>query len=211
MPRKRREAGNLELIGGQLCLDFTNTYTQTELLHHEYLHSYPDLLAWSRHAGLLDEVQTQYLQQEALRDSPAAVTIFERAIALRGIIYRLFVAVAHRQTPPDADVNALNAWLADAPGRPQLLASGAGFVWQWRQNAHTLDAMLWPIVWSAADLLTSVDLSRVRQCAHVEGCDWLFVDSSKNQSRRWCSMQLCGSQAKTRRYYQRKRGGGGQA
>jgi predicted RNA-binding Zn ribbon-like protein len=209
MARKRREAGNLELIGGQLCLDFTNTYTQTEVLQHEYLHRYSDLLAWSRHAGLLDDAQTQQLQQVARQDSPAAATVFERATALRGIIYHLFVAVAHQQSPPETDIMALNNWLAEAPGRPQLTAAGSGFVWQWRQEAHTLDTMLWPIAWSAADLLTSSDLPRVRQCARSEGCDWLFVDSSKNQSRRWCSMKLCGSRDKTRRYYQRKRGGGG--
>lgn len=206
MARKRREAGNLELIGGQLCLDFTNTYTQTELLHHEYLHSYPDLLAWSRHAGLLNNAQTEQLQQEAQRDVQAAARVFERAIALRGIIYRLFAAAAHQQIPAVADVTALNVWLAEAPGRPQLLAAGPGFVWQWQQQVQALDTMLWPIAWSAAELLTSPDLPRVRQCARSEGCDWLFVDSSKNQSRRWCSMKLCGSRDKTRRYYQRKRG-----
>jgi predicted RNA-binding Zn ribbon-like protein len=64
--------------------------------------------------------------------------------------------------------------------------------------------MLWPIVRSAAELLTSEDLGRVRRCGR-EGCDWLFVDSSKNRSRRWCSMEMCGSRVKSRRYYYRKR------
>jgi predicted RNA-binding Zn ribbon-like protein len=207
MARKRREAGNLELIGGQLCLDFANTYTQTEVLHHEYLHRYSDLLAWSRHAGLLSDDQMQHLYQKAASDPGKAAAVFERAIALRGTIYCLFAAVAHQQTPLPADVTALNAWLVEAPGRPQLVSSGAGFVWQWQQDSNALDTMLWPIAWSAADLLTSPDLPRVRQCARSDGCDWLFVDTSKNHSRRWCSMNLCGSRDKTRRYYQRKRGG----
>lgn len=206
MPRKRREAANLELIGGQLCLDFTNTYTQTEVLHHEYLHRYPDLLAWSGHAGLLSDDQAEQLDQKAVYDSAMAAAVFDRAIALRGTIYRIFAAVAHQQTPLPADVTALNVWLAEAPGRPQLVSTGAAFTWQWRQDSSALDTMLWPIAWSAADLLTSADLPRVRQCARSDGCDWLFVDTSKNQSRRWCSMNLCGSRDKMRRYYQRKRG-----
>lgn len=207
MARKRREAGNLELIGGQLCLDFTNTYTQTEVLQHEYLHCYPDLLAWSRHAGLLSDDQARQLDQKAADNPTMAAAVFNRAIALRETIYRIFAAVARQQTPLPADVTALNAWLAEAPGRPQLISTGAVFTWQWQQDASALDTMLWPIAWSAADLLTSADLPRVRQCARSDGCDWLFVDTSKNQSRRWCSMNLCGSRAKMRRYYQRRRDG----
>jgi predicted RNA-binding Zn ribbon-like protein len=210
MAHKHREASNLELIGGQLCLDFTNTYTHTETLHHEYLHCYPDLLAWSHHARVLSADQVQALGQKAGRAPAEAVAIFDRAIALRGLIYRIFSAAAHRQRPAGADITTLNGWLTEAPGQLQLLSAGEGFTWQWRQASDAPDAMLWPIAWSAADLLTSTDFQRVRQCANSDGCDWLFVDTSKNQSRRWCSMNLCGSQDKTRRYYQRKRDQGGQ-
>jgi predicted RNA-binding Zn ribbon-like protein len=104
---------------------------------------------------------------------------------------------------------ALNNALAGSPARLQVLASGEKFEWQWLQNMDALDGMLWPLAWSAADLLTSAGLARVRQCARSEGCDWLFVDTSKNGSRRWCSMNLCGSRDKGRRYYRRKRAIGG--
>jgi predicted RNA-binding Zn ribbon-like protein len=205
MARKHREAGNLELIGGQLCLDFTNTSTQTEVLHHEYLHSYADLLTWAQHAGLLSGEEVQRLRDKAAGDPIQAAAVFDRAITLRATIYRIFATTAHHQAPAVAAIMALNAALAESPARLQVLASGEKFEWQWLQNMDALDGMLWPIAWSAADLLTSANLAQVRQCARSEGCDWLFVDTSKNRSRRWCSMNLCGSRDKGRRYYRRKR------
>ncbi len=205
MARKRRAADNLELIGGHLCLDFANTFTRTDVLNHEYLHCYTDLVAWSRHANVLTAPEAENLQQKAAHYPAEAATALEQALALRETIYRVFSAVAQQQAPAAADITALNVVLAQSPGHLQLLASGEDFKWQVVQNTDVLEAMLWPIVWSAADLLTSTELRQVRQCARREGCDWLFIDTSKNQSRRWCSMNLCGSRTKARRYYQRKR------
>lgn len=205
MARKRRSAGNLELIGGQVCLDFANTFTHTEVLSHEYLHSYADLLDWSQHARILTPAEARQLRQQAVLSPLEATATLDRALALRETIYRLFVAAAQQQSPAAEDVAALNRLLAQAPGYVQVGVTGEGFVWQLVQNTAALDAMLWPIVWSAAGLLTSPDLRRVRQCARREGCDWLFVDTSKNGSRLWCSMNLCGSRMKARRYYQSKR------
>lgn len=205
MARKRRNAANLELIGGQLCLDFANTFTRTETLNHEYLHSYADLIDWSQHVRLLSVAEAEHLRQQAVQSPTEAAATFNRALALRETIYRLFAAAAQQQPPAAEEVTALNGLLAQAPGYVQIGVTDTGFVRQLIQNTTALDAMLWPIVWSAAELLTSPELRQVRQCARREGCDWLFVDTSKNSSRRWCSMNLCGSRAKAHRYYQRKR------
>jgi predicted RNA-binding Zn ribbon-like protein len=175
------------------------------MLSREYLHSYTDLLAWGHHAGFLSSDETQRLRNKAANDSSAATAVFDRAIALRATIYRIFAAVAHGQVLARADITDLNIKLAELPARLQVVGSREKFVWQWLQDAETLEGILWPIAWSAVDLLTSADLLRVRQCAHSKACDWLFVDTSKNGSRRWCSMNLCGSRDKGRRYYQRKR------
>lgn len=199
-----RNAGNLELIGGRLCLDFANTFTISEAINHEYLHSYTDLVVWGRHVGTLTDTEVENLNQAARLPAEAAAA-FEQALTLRETIYQIFVAVARQQAPAPADVARLNVVLARAPGYRQILAIGAGFEWQLVQNFDALDSLLWPIAWSAADLLTSTALQQVRQCAHHEGCDWLFLDNSKNQSRRWCSMRWCGSRVKARHYYQRKR------
>ena len=68
--------------------------------------------------------------------------------------------------------------------------------------------MLWPVVQSAVDLMTSPELDRVGQCADDRGCGWLFVDTTKNRSRRWCDMRDCGNRAKARRHYAKKKSEG---
>ena len=193
----KRTADNLELVGGCLCLDFANTVSaHVEGQDREYLSTYGELVAWSRHAGILTGDDADALMSGATRCPDSAAAVLERAIALREVIYRTFSALAAQRQPTPPDLAVLNVVLRDALHRLELRPSAGGFA---------LDRVLWPIVRSAADLLTSEDLDRVRECAR-EGCDWLFVDTSKNRSRRWCSMSLCGSRVKARRYYRRGKG-----
>jgi predicted RNA-binding Zn ribbon-like protein len=205
MGKKERRASNLELVGGRLCLDFANTVSsRTEVVRREYLTTYGELVAWSRHAGFLTDGEAEALLRNATRRPDEAAAVLDRAIVLREAIYRIFSAIAGHQEPEDADLDALNGVLHEALARLEVRPSADVFEWAWVLDEDGLDQMLWPAVRSAADLLTSEDLTRVRQCAR-EGCDWLFVDSSKNHSRRWCSMDMCGSRVKSRRYYQRKK------
>jgi predicted RNA-binding Zn ribbon-like protein len=205
MSRGERRAANLELIGGAICLDFANTTsTRSQEVRRDYLPSYGELLAWCRHAGILTGDETKALQGQAARQPDMAASVLERAIALRETLYRIFAAIAQAQPPAAVDLMALNAALRQALARLEVVPTQDGFEWGWAQGEDDLDCMLWPIVRSAADLLTSESVRRVRQCAR-QGCDWLFVDTSKNRSRRWCTMDVCGSRVKMRRYYQRRK------
>ena len=67
----------------------------------------------------------------------------------------------------------------------------------------TPDAILWPVAVAAADLLTTRDHPLLRECASDE-CSWLYLDTTRNHSRRWCDMKGCGNKAKVRRYRQRQ-------
>jgi predicted RNA-binding Zn ribbon-like protein len=201
---EERSAGNLELVGGWLCLDFANTVsTRIEGLRKEYLGSYEDLVAWGRHALILPDDDAQALVLTAARQPELMAAALDRAIAVRETIYGIFLAVVDGREPARQDLADMNTLLHDALARLEVSPSAQGFEWTWFVDRYDLDRVLWPVVHSAAELLTSGDLGQVRQCAR-EGCDWLFVDTSKNQSRRWCSMSLCGSRVKARRYYRRK-------
>jgi len=82
------------------------------------------------------------------------------------------------------------------------------FVWSRADATDSLTAPLRPVVRSAAELLTSDLVDRVREC-HGDDCTWLFLDQSRNRSRRWCSMESCGNRAKVRRHYRRRQGADG--
>jgi predicted RNA-binding Zn ribbon-like protein len=123
---------------------------------------------------------------------------------LRETIYQIFWAIADHRKPAETDLAVLNAALREALARLQVRPAADGFEWAWVTDEDSLDRMLWPVARSAANLLASEDFGRVKKCAG-ETCDWLFLDTSKNRSRRWCMMGVCGSRAKSRRYYRRKK------
>jgi predicted RNA-binding Zn ribbon-like protein len=196
----------LELLGGRLCLDFVNTVdSRLGDPRQDLLTNYADLVQWSYHVGILSEKERQDLSQASLHSSIEASKTFERAITLRETVYRVFSAVAHARAPQRADLDALRDAFAEAMLHASLVPSAEEFVWDWLECEDALDAILWPITSSAIELLTSAQIKRVKQCPGVGDCGWLFLDTSKNGSRLWCSMEDCGSRAKMRRQYARKR------
>jgi predicted RNA-binding Zn ribbon-like protein len=196
----------IELLGGRLCLDFVNTVDPRLGDHlHDFLTSYSDLVQWSHHAGMLTEEEQQNLSQAALYRPVEAGHAFERAIVLREIVYRIFSSVAHAIVPQKADLDALRDVFAEAMFHTSLVPTTEGFTWHWLNLEDAFDCMLWPIACSAIELLTSAQARKVKQCPGVGDCGWLFLDTSKNGSRLWCSMEGCGSRAKMRRQYARKR------
>ncbi len=202
-------AGTLGLLGGRLSLDFTNTADWHASDHPaEFLTSYSDLVAWSQHVGILTEHRAQRLLKEAARHPVDASTVLERAIALREAIYRIFSAISHGHPPQAADLATFNAELSGALAQSRIVSTAEGFTWDWAGAEEAMDQMLWPVVHDAAGLLTSEELDRIGQCAD-DRCGWLFLDTSRNRSRRWCSMEACGNRAKARRHYKRQRAGRG--
>jgi predicted RNA-binding Zn ribbon-like protein len=198
-------ASSLKLLGGRLSLDFANTadwHASEDPV--ELLTSYSELVDWSVHAGVLTGHQGQRLLEEAVRRRAEAATVLERAITLREAIYRIFAAVSREQAPREADLAILNAELPRTLARSRIVSVPEGFAWDCASGEDTLDGMLCPVVRDAADLLTSGEMDRVRQCADGR-CGWLFFDTSRNRSRRWCSMEDCGNRAKARRHYERSR------
>ena len=207
--RSKREptsASTVGLLGGELCLDFANT-VEPRLGEHrsDYLASYADLVRWARHAGSLSEEEARRLLLEAGRKPSEAMAAWERAVELRERIYRIFSAVAYGEEPEASDLETLTATHRKALAHYRIVRTTEGFGWD-PVEGDELERPLWLVALSATGLLTSGKLQRVKACPAGEGgCGWLFYDASKNMSRRWCSMEGCGSRAKMRRLYARKR------
>lgn len=197
-------AATEEMVGGRLCLDFANTvhsfYAEEK---HDELESYAELLEWSRQAGVVTDAEARRLLREANAHPVKANRALERAKALRDAIFKIFAATTAARSPERDDLMILNSVLAESLTHARIVAGVDGFVWGWNEEDR-LDQLLWPLARSAADLLTSDELSRTRECGG-ESCTWLFMDTSKNRSRRWCDMKGCGNRAKSRRHYERKR------
>jgi predicted RNA-binding Zn ribbon-like protein len=194
-----------KLIAGALCLDFVNTLTWRgdPAEGDERLHHYDQLIYWARHAGAIGQRDARALLGEARCRPQDARRVLESALALREAIARLVLA---RGRGPSADVALLNRLLAEAPRRTSVMRTSDGFAWSTEGEPERLDQPLWPVAWSAADLLVSERLADVQTCADRR-CGWMFLDVSRSRRRRWCSMEDCGNRAKVRRHYERAKRG----
>jgi predicted RNA-binding Zn ribbon-like protein len=191
--------------GNWLCLDFTHTLDDRYSDYpKELLGSYRDLVFWGQYVHILKDDQAQRLLEKGASRPAEASTALKRAIDVREVIYRVFLALAEGVAPEEVDLTTLNAALAEALSHACIVSRDGSFVLDWAGKEDALDVILWEVMRSAADLLTAEELSAVRACA-AEDCRWLFLDMSKNRSRRWCDMKTCGNRNKAHRHYERKK------
>jgi predicted RNA-binding Zn ribbon-like protein len=199
-----RPEENLKLESGWLCLDFANT-AEWHLSDHpaERLTNYAELIAWARAINLLPDRAAQQLLRAADQRPTEAARVLDRAVALREAIYHIFVAVAAGKSPSADDQTTLNTELTRSMSKSRLVWNKANFDWGRQSEDGDLDQVLWWVLRSTTNLLTSEDIQRVGVCADDRGCGWLFHDTSRNRTRQWCSMRGCGNRAKARRHYEK--------
>jgi predicted RNA-binding Zn ribbon-like protein len=184
----------LRIVGGDVALDFVNTEDGDPLV--ECLRGYGDLVAWSVLVGLFSAEEGERLVGEADLRPEDAEAVYRDALRLRGALYGVFRALAEGGDVPERDLETLRGYEREALSRGKLVQGDRGFSWEWK-DGRDLAGMLWLVAHAATRLLTSGDLDRLKLCA---GCYWVFLDASRNRSRRWCTMEVCGTDAKMRRY-----------
>jgi len=189
------------LLGGALCLDFVNTVEWRGVPERaERLTDYGELLIWAEAAETIGRKERARLAALAEQRPDAAAAARAKAIALREALADIFTA----DTSSPALLDQLNAWIDRAPGRRRLAAGAQGYAWAAEAAGDAFLAPVWPVLWSATDLLVSGQAARVRSCGDRR-CAWLFLDTSRSRHRRWCSMEGCGNRAKARRHYKKHR------
>jgi predicted RNA-binding Zn ribbon-like protein len=194
----------IELSGGALALDFANTIGGTHVRPtHDHLRSYGDIARFGVLAGSLAPSVSRHLQDRAQRDPKRAEAVYELGIALRESIWAVFSALASGDSPREADLELIGDAAAAGAARSRLVLDKNGVTWSLGSEADELERPLWDIARSAADLLTSGDHDRIKECASTT-CEWVFLDRSRNRSRRWCDMSDCGNRAKARRFQAKK-------
>lgn len=185
-------------IGGDPSVDLVNTVDWTSKgPDFERLTSYERLTRWAEGAGLLSAADAKGLRQQAAAHPRKAKAAYEGARWLRWVLQRLFEKIAAGE-PPGPALDELNEMLSEALRHLRVATTGEGGGWDWRGRGEDLESVLWPVIWSAATLLTSTEADRLRVCGGPE-CGWMYVDRSRNGLRRWCQMETCGTREKSRR------------
>lgn len=184
-----------EFLGGNLALDFANTvHCQGMADPGDDLKTAADFVGWAAQAGLLRDVETSQLGR-----THADEARFRRALALRELLYEIFSRAAKGKKPQPEALRAFQSLYQNAIRHAEFHLVTNRYRLMWPAATHPLERVLHKIARSAANLLTSEALTRVRQCSG-ETCSWLFVDNSRNGMRRWCDMKACGNRAKVRRF-----------
>jgi len=189
-----------------LCLDFANTLYWRGTEHAEGLRNFGELVGWCRVNGILDDDASSAAARWMEKYPQQTAAIYGDAIVMRAPMYRALYAIAESKTPESRDIAAINHALDLAPVRRAIVHREKGFGWRVERDGFSAASLLAPVLWSAGDLMVSSEAARLRHCAN-ETCMWLFLDDSKNGSRRWCSMQACGNRAKAHRHYLKTRSG----
>lgn len=194
-----------EMIAGNVCLDFVNTLDDRPSDEpKELLKTYYDLAKFGEEAGLLTVAQLDRLFEKVYLKKGEAERALRAARRLREALHEIFWAFLWKSAPPDAALEVLNKNVQDAALQSRLVAQNGHLEWRFDELTSSFDAVLWPIARAAGELLASNDMELVRACS-APTCQWLFLDTSKNHHRRWCSMKLCGNRSKVRKFFERKR------
>jgi predicted RNA-binding Zn ribbon-like protein len=198
---------DMALVGGSPALDFVNTLAggvrgQVVLPRDERLFDYSDLLDLGRRSGTLSESDAKRLAREARGRPVDAAAAVEEAYGLRKRIDAVYRPLSEGRRPVKEALAELRRAGAQALEHADLEPTGTGFRWVWHPRNGDLEAPLWPLAHDAVDLLTREELGLLRGCGR---CRWLFLDLSRNHSRRWCTMEGCGTDEKKGRYVARRR------
>lgn len=202
----RAPAGGVEFefIGGDPLMDFHNTIAWPRgRKSNERLRDILDFIRWAEATAVITAREARRLRSVATRNYSRASTLVADARLMRDVFHQLLMSVVDETTPDAQALDELN--------RRQIKAIRV-FELKWHdgriQRVPRVDpdmtTILDRVVWRAGELLGSSDVKRLRRCANPN-CGWLFLDRSKNGTRRWCSMRECGDRAKSKRYYQRER------
>jgi predicted RNA-binding Zn ribbon-like protein len=197
---------SFDFDAGNICLDFANTNNWHASEHpQESLDTYADMVSFARAAGLFSAQAADQLSRISMENPEVTQPAYQAAIQLREAIYHIF-SNRYAGTPlSDEDLSILNTVVKEAMAHRSLVSVGDGLQWQWNMDGADTRLISWTVALAAADLLTSEAVQRVRECEDDRGCGYLFIDMSKNHSRRWCSMESCGNRAKARRHYSKSK------
>lgn len=191
-----RRPGTLSLVAGKLALDFANTESgRSGAEHLDHLQTAGDLVAWAVHSRIIGGKDAALARRIIKDQNRLARRLIAHGRFLRETIYQIGSSVAAGKLPAENQMRRLTAVHAEFLAAATLSPNGNNYGWAWRSKTELIEAILGPITLSALNLLTDADFSRIKQC-RGNHCGWLFFDSTKNKSRQWCDMRVCGNRAK---------------
>jgi predicted RNA-binding Zn ribbon-like protein len=197
-----------QYVGGDPALDLVNTVDWTSRgPEQDRLTDFDRLTRWAEGAGVLSPKIGAALRRRAATKPREAESAWRTALQVRQVLQRLFSSIAESKAA-GGELDDFNRLLVRALEHMRVVSAGGGRTGNpklrlgWEHLETRLDAVIWPVLWSAASLIFSDEASLIRICGGAD-CGWMYVDRSRNGLRRWCQMETCGTREKSRRRYER--------
>jgi len=184
--------------GNHLAIDFTNTVGDRGADRLDHLDTFGDIVAWAEARGVLSRSTAAALRHKADADPDGAGRAWRSVLAYREALYNVINAASSNRRARPADLAIVNEHVGDTFKGAALAQARERFSLETHAE-EWLDPVLRPVTRAAVDLLTSDELAKVGRCADDE-CGWLFLDTTRNRTRRWCDMRSCGNRHKVRRF-----------
>jgi predicted RNA-binding Zn ribbon-like protein len=194
-----------QLVAGHPALDFVNTldWRFRKEGPEELMQSYDDLLRFTEQSKMLTPKQTRPLRRSTSGSMEARA--LERCTQFRESMAEILYDRLDGRSPSAASLKALERYFKAARLKQTLSWKESDLEWKWSGMERDAELPLWELAMSASGLMLSEDVHRVRACDNPE-CRWLFLDTSKNHTRRWCDMKVCGNRMKARRFKAQRKG-----
>lgn len=201
-PERSQPDYAFDFSGGQLAIDFANTVGSRGADPVEHLNTFGDIVAWAEARGVVTRADASALAREASMSPEKARRALREARDLREAIYGVLKAVAEERKPKASDLERVNRAVGKTYGAAALApADGKRFVLD-TNAADGLARVTSKVVRAAVELLTSTQALQIGRCAD-ETCGWVFLDTTRSHTRRWCDMKSCGNRNKVRRFRER--------
>jgi len=193
-----------KLISGNLCLDFINTKNgHKNSVYNEYINNYNDLIIWSERCGTISSSKSLFLQNESTQFGEDSSKAYQKVIEFRKSLFDVFSSMVQKKIPSKTAIKKIITIQKKGMMASEFVKIKDCFKWTWDLD-RSFDSIIWSIAFSATKLLTSKDVKKIRICDGHD-CDWFFLDKSRNQMRRWCSMEDCGNRFKMQQRYIRQK------
>jgi predicted RNA-binding Zn ribbon-like protein len=199
-PQRSEPDYTFDFCGNHLAIDFTNTVGDRGVEPSDHFNTFGDIVAWAEARDVISRSTAAALRQKANIDPDGAKRAWRSALAFREALYNVLAAASSGRRARASDLSVVNEQVAETFSGAALAPAGERFSLQTHAE-EWLDPALRPVVRAAVDLLTSDDLAKVGRCAD-DTCGWLFLDTTRSRTRRWCDMRVCGNRNKVRRFRQ---------
>ena len=193
-----------DIVGGNAALDLINTVSGWKVESEDWIPGTASFLEWARMAGLLDAREERAAGRETTASPAAAARVLVAIKRLRRALHQIVSALERHAVIGRSELDILNSWARRWALSEVLTIEGNTLVSGIGSKVPALERPGLRVAAAALALLKEPPHGRIKTCP-AGNCGWIFVDRSKNRSRRWCDMNVCGNLAKARQFRARRR------